>query len=59
MPLANVNKATVDAHLTGVIVKNDINRMLARVVIKTGLLKQWYHIISLLVPWVRVTTLTY
>ncbi len=43
MPLANVNKAKVDAqNLTGVIVKIDTNRMLARVVVKSALLKQWY-----------------
>ncbi len=43
MPLADVDKAKVDAqNLTGVIVKIDINRMLARVVVKSGLLKQWY-----------------
>ncbi len=43
MPLANVDKAKVDAqNLTGVIVKIDINRMLAWVVVKSSLLKQWY-----------------
>ncbi len=43
VPLANVDKAKVDAqNLTGVIVKLDTNRMLARVVVKSGLLKQWY-----------------
>jgi hypothetical protein len=43
VPLANVDKAKVDAqNLTGAIVKIDINRMLARVVVKSGLLKQWY-----------------
>jgi hypothetical protein len=43
VPLADVNKAKVDAqNLTGVIVKIDINRMLVRVVVKSGLLKQWY-----------------
>jgi hypothetical protein len=43
MPLANVDKAKVDAqNLTGVIVKIDINRMLARVVVKSDLLKQLY-----------------
>jgi hypothetical protein len=43
VPLANVDKAKVDAqNLTGVTVKIDINRMLARVVVKSGLLKQWY-----------------
>ena len=43
MPLADVNKAKVDAqNLTGVIVKIDINRMLAWVVVKSSLLKQWY-----------------
>ncbi len=43
MPLHNFDKAKVDAqNLTGVIVKIDINRMLAQVVVKTGLLKQWY-----------------
>jgi hypothetical protein len=43
VPLANVDKAKVDAqNLTGVIVKIDTNRMLARVVVKSGLLKQWY-----------------
>jgi hypothetical protein len=41
--LHNVDKAKVDAqNLTGVIVKIDINRMLAWVVVKTGFLKQWY-----------------
>jgi hypothetical protein len=41
--LTNTDKAKVDAqNLTGVIVKIDINRMLARVVVKSGLLKQWY-----------------
>ncbi len=41
--LAYVDKAKVDAQaLTGVIVKIDTNRMLARVVVKSGLLKQWY-----------------
>jgi hypothetical protein len=46
MPLADVNKAKVDAlNLTEVIVKIDTNRMLAQVVVKSGLLKQWcsYH----------------
>ncbi len=43
VPLADVDKAKVDAqNLTGVIVKIDINRMLVQVVVKTGLLKQWY-----------------
>jgi hypothetical protein len=43
VPLANVDKAKVDAqNLTRVIVKIDTNRMLARVVAKSGLLKQWY-----------------
>jgi hypothetical protein len=43
VPLANVDKAKVDAqNLIGVIVKIDINRMLAQVVLKSGLLKQWY-----------------
>ncbi len=43
VPLHDVNKAKVDAqNLTGVIVNIDINRMLAHVVVKTGLLKQWY-----------------
>ncbi len=43
MPLHNVDKAKVNAqNLFGVIVKNDIDRMLAWVVVKTGLLKQWY-----------------
>jgi hypothetical protein len=43
MPLADVDKAKVDAqNLTRVIVKIDTNRMLARVVVKSGLLKQWY-----------------
>ncbi len=43
VPLADVDKAKVDAqNLTRVIVKIDINRMLARVVVKSGLLKQWY-----------------
>jgi hypothetical protein len=41
MPLANVDNAKVDAqNLTGVIVKIDTNRMLVRVVVKSGLLKQ-------------------
>jgi hypothetical protein len=41
VPLANVDKAKVDAqNFTGVIVKIDTNRMLARVVVKSGLLKQ-------------------
>jgi hypothetical protein len=41
VPLHNVDKAKVDAqNLTGVIVKIDINRMLAWVVVKSGLLKQ-------------------
>ncbi len=46
VPLHNVDKAKVDAqNLTGVIVKIDINRMLAWVVVKSGLLKQQhsYH----------------
>jgi hypothetical protein len=39
VPLHDVNKAKVDAqNLTGAIVKIDINRMFARVVVKTGLL---------------------
>jgi hypothetical protein len=43
VPLANVDKAKVDAqNLTGVIVKIGFNRMLAWVVVKSGLLKQWY-----------------
>ncbi len=43
VPLANVDKAKVDAqNLTGVIVKIDINQMLSRIVVKSGLLKQWY-----------------
>ncbi len=43
MPLHNADKARVDAqNLTGVIVNIDINRMLAWVVVKTGLLKQLY-----------------
>jgi hypothetical protein len=43
VPLADVNKAKVDAqNLTRVIIKIDTNRMLARVVVKSGLLKQWY-----------------
>ncbi len=43
VPLANVNKAKVDAqNLAGAIVKIDINRMLVRFVVKSGLLKQWY-----------------
>jgi hypothetical protein len=43
VPLANVDKAKVDAqNFTGIIVKIDTNRMLARVVVKFGLLKQWY-----------------
>ncbi len=43
VPLANVDKAKGDAqNLTGVIVKIDTNRILARVVVKSGLLKQWY-----------------
>ncbi len=41
--LHNVDKAKVDAqNLTRIIVKIDINRMLAWVVVKSGLLKQWY-----------------
>jgi hypothetical protein len=41
--LANVDKARVDAqNPTGVVVKIDINRMVAWVVVKSGLLKQWY-----------------
>jgi hypothetical protein len=43
VPLANVDKAKVDAqNLTGVIVENDTNRIMAQVVVKSGLLKQWY-----------------
>ncbi len=43
VPLADVDKAKVDAlNLTGIIVKIDINRMLVRVVLKSGLLKQCY-----------------
>ncbi len=43
LPHHNVDKAKVDAqNLTGVIVKIDINRILARVVVTTGLLKQLY-----------------
>jgi hypothetical protein len=43
VPLANVDKAKVDAqNFTEVIVKTDTNIMLARVVVKSGLLKQWY-----------------
>ncbi len=43
VPLHNVDEAKVDAqNLTGVIFKIDIIRMLARVVVKTGLLKQYY-----------------
>ncbi len=43
VPLADVDKAKVDAQsLTGVIVKIDTNIMLAWVVVKSGLLKQWY-----------------
>ena len=43
VPLANVNKAKVDAqNFTGVIIKIDSNRMLAWVVVKSGLLKHWY-----------------
>ncbi len=43
VPLADVNKAKVDAqNLTGVIVKIDINRMFVWIVVKSGLLKQWY-----------------
>jgi hypothetical protein len=43
VPLVNVNKVKVDAqNPTGVIVKIDTNRMLMRVVVKSGLLKQWY-----------------
>ncbi len=43
VPLAYVDKAKVDAqNLTEVIVKIDTNRMLARAVVKSGLLKQWY-----------------
>ncbi len=43
VPLADVSKAKVDAqNVTGVIVQIDTNRMLAQVVVKSGLLKQWY-----------------
>ncbi len=43
VPLEDVDKAKVDAqNLTGVIVEIDTNKMLARVVVKLGLLKQWY-----------------
>jgi hypothetical protein len=43
VPLANVDKAKVDSqNLNGVIVKINTNRMLVRVVVKSGLLKQWY-----------------
>jgi hypothetical protein len=52
VPLANVDKAKVDTqNLTGVIVKIDINRMLAWVIVKSGLLKQWYsyHKLTLVV----------
>ncbi len=43
VPLADVDKAKVDAqNLTRVIVKIDTNRMLAWVVVKSSLLKQWY-----------------
>ncbi len=43
IPLHNVDEAKVDAqNLTGVIVRIDVSRMLAQVVVKTGLLKQWY-----------------
>jgi hypothetical protein len=43
VPLADVDKAKVDAqNLTGVIVKIDTNRMLVRVVVKSGQLKQWF-----------------
>ena len=43
VPLADVDKAKVDAqNLTGVIVENDTNRIMAQVVVKSGLLKQWY-----------------
>ncbi len=43
VPLHNVDKAKVDAqNLTGDIVKIYINKILAWVVVKTGLLKQWY-----------------
>ena len=43
VPLANIDKAKVDAqNLTGDIAEIDINRMLTRVVVKSGLLKQWY-----------------
>jgi hypothetical protein len=41
MPLHDVDKAKVDAqNFTGVIVKIDINTMVARVVVKSGLPKQ-------------------
>ncbi len=61
VPFADVDKAKVDAqNLTGVIVKIDINRMLARVVVKSGLLKQWYSYHKLThVMGKRVTTLSY
>ncbi len=43
VPLADIDKAKVDAqNLTGVIVQIDTNRMLAQVVVKSGLLKQLY-----------------
>ncbi len=43
VPLHDVNQAKVDAqNHTGVIVKIDINRILAWVVVNLGLLKQWY-----------------
>jgi hypothetical protein len=43
VPLQDVDKAKVDAqNLTVFFVKFDINRMLTRDDVKTGLLKQWY-----------------
>ena len=43
VPLKDVDKTKVDAgNLTGVIVKVDNNRSMARVAVKSGLLKNWY-----------------
>ncbi len=43
VPLAHVDKAKVDAqNLTEVIFKQDVKRMMAWAVVKSGLLKQWY-----------------
>jgi hypothetical protein len=44
VPVVDVDKAKVDdGNLTGVIVKVNLPRMKARVVIKAGLLKPWYN----------------